>query len=161
MGGYRELFGEDVDLWFRAGALLRTAYSSKATAVWHLDAGNRRCDQQAASTAKYVPGSLLPSLARIVSLLENDTKRAETARCWLRRRERQAVVRTVLAGDRAHAAALYAWWKEQFASADSSLELLLRMPAVLISCLATAARALGAGRSIAGYSLCRLGRTRS
>ena len=62
-----KMFGEDIDLWMRMAARHPVAYSPVPTAVWHVDAGNRRCVQQGQSANLYNPDSLGASLAQIQS----------------------------------------------------------------------------------------------
>lgn len=153
-GGYREMFGEDVDLWFRVGSLYEAASSPKATAVWHVDAANRRCDDEAASTAKYIPGSLLASYQFIAS--KGSAAEGLRAKQYVRRRERRAIWRVLRAGDAQHARFLYRWWQETFDSRDRMVELGLAMPGWLHAFAGLGVRCVDRMRSAFGYAVARL-----
>lgn len=156
VGGFREMFGEDLDLWFRVGALFSFAYTEKATAVWHLDAGNRRCDNESSSVEKYRPGSLMPSLGDIARI-SGDRRIQTNARQFFRRRERNALLATIRGGDRAHGVSLYEWWKEQFQARDRMIEAELRLPRWLHRLTSKIRDTWRKSMSLAGYGMYRLG----
>jgi glycosyltransferase involved in cell wall biosynthesis len=156
VGGYREIFGEDVDIWFRLGALYPTAYSRLATAVWRLDAGNRRTHkiQAAAVVELYVPGGLMPSLDYIK--LNATVPSTELATKYLAAHERKMILRSLRAGDRNHALVLYEWWKQAFGKRDRILELHLAAPRVLHRFTASLIENLRRSRAMLGYGVNRL-----
>ncbi len=158
VGGYREIFGEDVDLWFRVGSLYQMAYSRKATAVWHLDAGNRRTHkiQNAGRRAKYIPGGLVPSLD-FITAHTTDGQIVASARRYLAARELKAIRRLLGVGDRQHANTLYTWWCQTFGQRDRLMEISLSAPCWLHRGLALIRENARSGRSLLGYGLHHIG----
>ena len=155
VGGYREMFGEDVDITFRVGALYQAAYSHDATATWHLDAENRRCDDEAAATDKYKPGSLSASMDDITRL-SSDKRLVDRAIDYVKRRESKVILKTIRSGDKQHALYLYSQWQIAFQTQDARLNLLLKMPVMIhrrIGALLNFTRQVG---SAAGYMRHRL-----
>lgn len=127
-GGYRPMFGEDIDLLLRMAAMFPIAYSSKPTSVWHLDVENRMCLEESVSTKKHQPNSLLPSLHSVES---QDQISAETkckARDYVARRERKAIIDTMKRGEREHAVYLYERWQKEYKRESIGIALLLRLP---------------------------------
>ena len=133
-GGFRQLFGEDVDLFLRLAAMYPVAYSPMATAIWHVDAGNRRCVGQEAAVKLHVPGSLEPSLKFLESCAAVTPDAMRKARRFVAERERKAIVKTLLQGERKHARYLLDRWEREFAKRDHELEWLIgQAPAGLLS----------------------------
>jgi glycosyltransferase involved in cell wall biosynthesis len=157
VGGYREIIGEDVDLWFRVGVLYPLAYSRRATAVWHLDAGNRRTHKTEAASAVelYIPGGLMWSLNYIVEHTA-DPAAAIRATEYVAARERKAILVTLRAGNRPHAQTLYDWWKKAFSRRDRLIELNLMAPAWLQHGYAFCKESVRLARALLGYSANRL-----
>jgi glycosyltransferase involved in cell wall biosynthesis len=153
-GGYRSMFGEDVDFWFRMAAANLVAYSDEATAVWHLDAENRRCDEQEEKESVYQPGSLLSSLRQIVDTPKIPRAVKTQATLYVEARERRAITANLLAGRRSHAATLYAWWSKQFGKRSMFLAMLFKLPTPLLLLLGKARTYGERAMSLTAYLVC-------
>ena len=138
VGGYREMFGEDVDLNLRMAALYPVAYSCRPTAIWHLDAANRMCVAQNKQAVLHDPGSLMSSLNLIGSQPNLRTSVLIQATEYVARRERKAIITTVLAGQVEHGSLLYGVWQKRFHKRSLTLRVLLNAPPALIAVLQTA-----------------------
>jgi hypothetical protein len=133
-GGFRHMFGEDIDLFLRMAAMGPVAYGREATSVWHVDAQNRMCVEQEARVQLHVPGSLLPSLKFLESCAAVAPDSMRKARRFVAERERKAIVKTLLQGERNHARYLLDRWEREFAKRDRDLEWLIgHAPASLLS----------------------------
>ncbi|HVZ82392.1 MAG TPA: glycosyltransferase family A protein [Terracidiphilus sp.] len=124
-GGFRQMFGEDVDLFLRLAAMYPVAYSSRAAAVWHVDAGNRRCVNQKATVKLYEPGGLQASLDFLTACPVVSRDALQRARRFVAERERRAIVATLLQGQREHARLLLERWERDSGRRDERLEALI------------------------------------
>jgi glycosyltransferase involved in cell wall biosynthesis len=129
-GGFRTMFGEDVDLWLRMAAMFPTAYSSEPTAIWHLDVKNRRCIEEASNGELHQPNSLLPSLHVVESLDRIPAETKFKARDYVARREQRAILDTMQRGQREHAVYLYERWQEEYKKESIETALLLKLPSM-------------------------------
>jgi glycosyltransferase involved in cell wall biosynthesis len=127
-GGFRKMFGEDIDLLLRLAAMRPIAYGDEATAIWHLDAQNRMCVDEKATVKLYEPGSLQKSLDFVERFDGASASVRRSARQYVQGRERRAILGTLFTGQRAHAKTLYKMWCEEFQTTDKSLEKLLDAP---------------------------------
>ena len=150
-GGYRKMFGEDVDVWMRMAARHPVAYCPVPTAVWHVDAGNRRCVQQGQSANLYNPGSLGASLVQILSDFTISSEVKKRAADYVAKRERKAIVATLLVGHRAHALYLYGLWRAQFRRRSLMIESVLGIPAAMVCLVGGARRQMRSICSLAAY----------
>jgi len=152
-GGYRTMFGEDIDLLLRLVSMFSAAYTSQATAIWHLDAGNRMCIEEAAGVKLHEPGSLIPSLNIIES---NDRIPVET-RCKVRdyvaARERRAILDTLLQGHRKHAADLYDRWQREYRKRSIETELTLSVPELALKMFGRGAENLQRAKRMVHYAM--------
>jgi GT2 family glycosyltransferase len=128
VGGERNMFGEDVDRALRMAAAYPVAYCPVPTSVWHVDAVNRRCVQHGESSRLHTPGSLGASLAWITEDANITAGAKQLATSYVARREKQAIVDTLLEGHGSHARYLYDWWQTEFNSRSILVECLLRVP---------------------------------
>jgi hypothetical protein len=150
-GGFRTMFGEDVDLWLRMAAMFPIAYSSVPTAIWHLDVKNRRCIEEAANGKLHQPNSLLPSL-RIVESLDRISKETKCkARDYIARREQKAILDTLQRGQREHAIYLYERWQEEYKRESIGTTLLLKFPSLASKLLGRCGDFLRRAKSTAHY----------
>jgi hypothetical protein len=129
-GGYRPMFGEDVDLLLRMAAMFPIAYTSKPTAVWHLDVKNRMCLEEAVNGKMHQPNSLLPSLHIVESLDRIPTETKCKARDYVARREQKAILDTMQRGQREHAVYLYERWQEEYKRESIGTIFLLKLPSL-------------------------------
>ena len=129
-GGYRTMFGEDVDLLLRMAAMFPVAYTSRTTAIWHLDAKNRMCIEEVAGVKLHQPASLLPSLQIIQSQKRIPIEIQYRARDYVAARERKAILDTLLQGHREHAAGLYGRWQKDYGRQSILSAILLRFPPI-------------------------------
>lgn len=128
VGGERNMFGEDVDMALRMAAAYPVVYCSVPTSVWHVDAGNRRCIQCGESASLDTLGSLGASLAWIMKDTSIPVEAKERAASYVARREKHAIIETMLEGQRLHARNLYSWWQTEFNNRSVLVESLLRVP---------------------------------
>jgi glycosyltransferase involved in cell wall biosynthesis len=133
VGGYREMFGEDVDLSLRMAAVYPVAYSRRATALWHLDATNRMCVTQESHALLHDPASLMPSLNLIGRQQHLGPTVLINATEYVARRERQAIIRTVLAGHHRHGRELYDVWRYRFQKQSLAVRALLNAPGAIVA----------------------------
>jgi glycosyltransferase involved in cell wall biosynthesis len=152
-GGYRTMFGEDIDLLVRMAAMFPVAYTSKTTAIWHLSAGNRRCVAEAEEVKLHAPGSLLPSLRRIESMDHIPSKTRRKARDYVAARERKAVFDTLLHGHRQHAAYLYDVWKREYKKQSIATVLIFVVPDLALKVLGRCVEFLRRAKSVAQYAM--------
>ncbi len=124
VGGFRQMFGEDIDFFLRVAAIGTVAYGREATAVWHVDAQNRMCVTEQSAVKLYEP-ALQASLDFLAGSPAVAARSLQRARRSVARREREAVLNTLLTGQRAHARGLLARWKKEFGDRDPILELLI------------------------------------
>jgi glycosyltransferase involved in cell wall biosynthesis len=130
-GGFRTMFGEDVDLWLRMAAMFPVAYNSEPTAIWHLDVKNRRCIEEAANGKRHRPNSLLPSLNTVESLDRIPGETKSKARNYVAVREREAIIDTMKRGRRDHAAYLYKRWQKEYKRRSIGTALILTLPSLV------------------------------
>jgi hypothetical protein len=152
-GGYRTMFGEDIDLLLRMAAMFPVAYTPQATAIWHLDAGNRMCIKEAVEVKLHQPGSLLPSLRVIESLDQISVETRYKARNYVAGREQKAIVDTMLQGHRQHAAELYARWQQEYGKRSLATEVILSVPALTLKVLGRCSDLLRRAKSMAQYAV--------
>jgi glycosyltransferase involved in cell wall biosynthesis len=150
-GGYRQMFGEDVDMLLRAAAHTVAAYGHRATAVWHLDADNRRCVVEGESVDLYEPGSLLPSLHYVESSDAIAPAVSGKARDYVARLERASIQSSLLAGQRTHARVLLTWWEKEFQREDQKMARWIETPPALLSFYANLNSILRKAASAWGY----------
>ena len=155
VGGYRRMFGEDIDLNMRMAASFPMAYSPRATAIWHVDAANRMCLDQDESKAPYLPGSLSASLKQISEADAVSAATKQHATQYLQRRELRAVSNLLMAGDKPQAAAVYAWWKKEFGARSSRIAFLLIQPSFILAAIQRARAFHERGHSVLSYVLHR------
>lgn len=127
-GGYRTMFGEDIDLLLRMAAMFPVAYTPQATAIWHLDAGNRMCIKEAVEVKLHQPASLLPSLRVVENLDQISITTRCKARDYVAAREKKAIFDTLLQGHRQHAAELYGQWQQEYGKRSIATALILIVP---------------------------------
>lgn len=152
-GGFRQMFGEDVDLYLRLAAMYPAAYSPKAAAVWHIDAGNRRCVDQSATVKLYEPGSLRQSLEFLAANPAVKPEMQGKARTYVARRELRAVWGTLLAGQRNHARWLLSEWRREYGNGAPALELLIGFaPGGLLRLWARVRALAGKANTAAAYA---------
>ena len=135
----------------RMAACHPVAYSPVPTAVWHVDASNRRCVQQGQSANLYNPGSLGASLAQIQSDITIPSEVKTRAADYVAKREKKAIVATLLAGQRAHALYLYGLWRTQFRRRSLMIESVLVIPATIARLIGGARRQMCSVCSLAAY----------
>ena len=152
-GGYRTMFGEDIDLLLRMAAMFPVAYTPQATAIWHLDAGNRICIKDAAEMKLHQAGSLLPSLRAVESLDRIPIETRYKARNYVAARERKAIVDTLLQGHRQHAANLYERWQQEYGKRWIAAALILSAPDLALKMFGRCADFLRRARSMAQYAM--------
>ncbi len=131
-GGYRTMFGEDVDLLLRMAAMFPVAYTPRATAIWHLDAKNRMCVEKVADVKLHQPASLLPSLHTIESQNRIPIETRYRARDYVAARERKAILDTLLHGHREHAVGLYGRWQKDYGQQSVLSAILLKFPCLIL-----------------------------
>jgi glycosyltransferase involved in cell wall biosynthesis len=129
-GGFRTMFGEDIDLLLRMAAMFPMAYNSEPTVIWHLDAKNRMCIEEAANMKTHQPDSLLPSLNIVESLDRIPRETKSKARNYVAARERKAIIDTMKRGRRDHAAYLYKRWQKEYKKRSIGTALILTMPSL-------------------------------
>ncbi len=132
VGGERKMYAEDIDMAMRMAAAYPVVYSPVPTSVWHVDASNRLCVRHDQSATLYTPGSLGASLVQIVEDTTVPLIAKERATSYVARREKSAIVATLLAGQRPHALYLYDWWQKQFNKRSAMIEISLRCPAAAL-----------------------------
>ena len=127
-GGFRTMFGEDIDLLLRMAAMFPMAYSSEPTVIWHLAAQNRMCIKEASVMKMHQPNSLLPSLKIVenLDLIPIETK--NKARNYVAAREKKAILDTMKRGRRDHAAYLYKMWQKEYKKQSPGTALTLKLP---------------------------------
>jgi len=127
-GGYRAIFGEDVDLLLRMAAMFPIAYTSKPTAVWHLDVKNRMCLEEIANAKMHQPNSLLPSLHIVESMDRISSETKYKAREYVAKREWRAIFDAMKRGQRENALSLYERWREEYKKNSTGTTVLLKLP---------------------------------
>ena len=152
-GGYRTMFGEDIDLLLRMAAMFPMAYTPQATAIWHLDAGNRMCIKEAVEVKLHQPGSLLPSLRVIESRHRISLETRCKARDYVAARERKAIFDTLLQGHRQHAADLYERWRQEYGKRSIAAALSLSAPGLALNLLGRCVDFLRRAKSMALYAV--------
>jgi hypothetical protein len=152
-GGFKKMFGEDIDLLLRMAASHRFAYSHAVTAVWHVDAGNRMCVQQIETARPYTPGGIGGSLAQVLSNQSISAQTKKRATDYVARRELKAILSTLSAGQRSHARSLYQWWQEHFHRRSEVVAGLLRCPIGVLRFVGKVREQLRRARIIMAYLL--------
>lgn len=150
-GGYRTMFGEDVDLLLRMAAMFPVAYASRATAIWHLDAKNRMCTAEIANPKLHEPNSLLISLQVIESQNQVPIEIKHKAKAYVAARERKAILDTLLQGHREHASKLYGQWQKDYGKQSILSAILLNVPGLMLKMFGGCVESLRRIRNIAGY----------
>ncbi len=152
-GGYRTMFAEDTDLLLRMAAMFPVAYTSQTTAIWHLDAGNRRCIKEAVEVKLHEPGSLLPSLRLIENQDQISCEVRDKARGYVAERERKAILDTLAQGYRQHATNLYSQWKSEYGKNSIAIAIALAAPNLPLRVLDRCAGFLRRAKSMVQYVL--------
>lgn len=147
------MFGEDIDLLLRIAAMFPMAYTPQASAIWHLDAGNRMCIKEAVEVKLHQPGSLLPSLRVVESLDRIPIETRYKARNYVAAREQKAIVDTLLQGHRQHAADLYDRWQQEYGKRWIAAALILSAPSLALKVVGRCADFLRRAQSMAQYAV--------
>ncbi len=134
-GGYREMFAEDADLWFRVAAFYPVAYSRKPGIVWHIDASNRRSNEHEQSKAEHDPRKLHESLEFILASQEVPAPVKVDAKAWLATRELKPVINALANNDRKRADSLASRWRSHFGELPATTRIAFHVPAPLLRLL--------------------------
>jgi glycosyltransferase involved in cell wall biosynthesis len=132
VGPYREMFGEDVDLWLRIAAFYPIAYSAKAQAVWNLNASNRRCVKQRQTKEMHRLDALLPSVGEITAATHVAAATKRQALDYVARRELQAVLPLYCLEGAERGRQLLRAWEASFGHSPLRLRIAMRSPRLLV-----------------------------
>jgi glycosyltransferase involved in cell wall biosynthesis len=152
-GWFRTMFAEDIDLLLRMAAMFPVAYTSRTTAIWHLNAANRMCVKEAVEVKLHQPGSLLPSLRTIENLSYIPIETRRKARDYVAARERKAIFDTLLQGHRQHALTLYNQWQREYGKQSIATVLILTVPELALRALGRCAEFLHRAKSLVEYAI--------
>jgi hypothetical protein len=131
-GTFRQMFGEDVDMWFRIAAFYPIGYSGATQAIWHLDASNRICVEQGSRNQKHTPGSLAQSLKAIGSAPGIPAAIKHKALAYAAQRELRALLPARCREGDEPALRLLMLWEQTYGKAPLSIRCAMRIPRSLL-----------------------------
>jgi glycosyltransferase involved in cell wall biosynthesis len=131
-GAFRELFGEDVDLWLRIAAFYPIGYSGSAQAIWNVNATNRRCIKFGRQNQSPKSCGLMPSLGMIRNAPGIPETTKEKALAYVAKRDLRAILPVNCREGRYAAQHLLELWQVAYGKAPSHVLCLLYVPQKLL-----------------------------
>ena len=153
VGGFRQMFGEDIDFFLRMAARWQVVYGGVATSVWHIDAKNRMCVDQSKSVKMHEMGSLGQSVQYVAARPDVSQETKTAVRRYVAHRERNAVLDSILKGQRDHARILMRNWESSYGSLDSRLRVLSILPTGVLRILKKVRELGQKSENLVGYAL--------
>lgn len=127
-GMFRNMFGEDIDLWIRIAAMYPVAYSREAQAVWHLNASGRMCARQSEAEEEHKPDGLLPSIREITAEPDVSAAIKQQAFSYVAKRELRSVLQVYCSEGKEQALKLLSAWKATYGTPSSIVRFAMHSP---------------------------------